>query len=160
MAKREELQSVLEDIKNQIAAFDQKSGILLAAVGIIYALLLDFSLVFSNDWFTKSESPAKTSSLVFFFLMMGFGLISIVLFVLAIVPRFRKNDFEKHPNYYWDISKMNEKEFGESFEKYSQDDDVLKKQILDKPVFFRLKLIDLSVTVHNDLGSYRLNSSC
>ena len=150
MIKREELQTILTDLKTQIVSFDQKSGILLSAVGIVYALLLDFFLVFSNDWFTKSESCAKQFAFVFFFIMIGFGLLSIVFFVLTIFPRRRKKDGEKHPNYYGDIVKMDENELTKKLTEFENDEKYLEKQIIanakiceKKHVFIVLGIVSL-----------------
>lgn len=139
MDNRDDLQTILADIKSQISSFDQKSGILLSAIGIVYALLLDFSLVFSNEWFINGEPFAKTTAIVFFFLMMGFGMLSIVLFILAIVPRRRKKDAEKHPNYYGDVARMNEKEFSKAMNSFERKDEILKKQIIVNAVICNKK---------------------
>lgn len=98
---------ILCNIKEQIAAFDNKANILITILGIIFALSFSaIDLFISNTycWWVY----------LFFSLYLLSLIVSISLSLCVIIPRERKKSkhpFNKSCTYYGDLKDMSEEEF-------------------------------------------------
>ena len=97
------------EIENQINKMDTKAGILISALGIIFALTTDLFSIYSIEKFHDFSVSFK----VFCFVLTGLYCLSFVfsmfMFIGVILPRTNKkqkklNNEDFHVNYYYDLS--------------------------------------------------------
>lgn len=129
MDKRSEKKEVLNGIYAQIGSFDNKAGLLISVLGIVFGLSLDFFGIFSKCSFLCLESVfLKIICYIAFGIYCLSFLFSIFSFVLVIIPRSHKIK-NNNVNYYKDICNMSETEFEKSFEEYCESDSITTNQI-------------------------------
>ena len=94
---------VLDNINKQISAFDTKASILIASVGVIFALISN--LFFNQDLpIYKSENVALLITYKVLFVIFFINSIAILFAMIMVVfPRRRKKDDKLYANYYRDI---------------------------------------------------------
>lgn len=130
METRNEKKEILNGIYSQISSFDNKAGLLVSVLGIVFGLSLDFFEVFSRCSFLRLEN-----SFVKILCYMAFGLycisflFSIISFVLVIIPRTHKIIHKNNVNYYKDICNMNPEEFNNNIKDYCENDTIINNQI-------------------------------
>lgn len=97
------------EIENQINKMDSKAGMLISALGIVFALTTDLFSIYSSEKFNDFSVSFK----VFCFVVTGLYCLSFVfsmfMFISAILPRTNKkqkklNNEDFHVNYYYDLS--------------------------------------------------------
>lgn len=148
---------ILSNIYSQISSFDSKAGIALSVIGIVYALLLDFTNIYDVDCYL--ESTAENLKKIYNWLFPIFctiGAISILFFIIVLFPRGHKKG-KTYINYYKDVSKMKDEEYKERIKKgFTSDeiDDQIKvnaKICNKKDIWLRLgffSLIPLAITLN------------
>lgn len=135
--KKETLNGFLVDTKNQIAVFDQKAGIMLTTIGIMFALITYFCDIFDSDAFIKGKDISRCFYSGFFLLFCLSAIFSLACFTMVIIPRrkprktLRNNSNEKHINYYMDGATLEKEEFKKMLSTYVKDDDVLIQQVIN-----------------------------
>lgn len=100
-------------IKEQIDKFDNKANILIAMVGIVFAISLSIL-----DVFREFESITTSYILLLIFTSLyfiSFGL-EMVFLIMVIYPRRKKNKDKKSLSYYIDVSTMTDDEIISSFD--------------------------------------------
>lgn len=97
------------EIENQINKMDSKAGMLISALGIVFALTTDLFSLYSIEKFNDFSVSFKA----FCFVITGLYCLSFVfsmfMFIGAILPRTNKkqkkqNNEDFHVNYYYDLS--------------------------------------------------------
>lgn len=97
------------EIENQINKMDSKAGMLISALGIVFALTTDLFSIYSIEKFNDFSVSFKA----FCFVVTGLYCLSFVfsmfMFISAILPRTNKkqkkqNNEDFHVNYYYDLS--------------------------------------------------------
>ena len=97
------------EIENQINKMDSKAGMLISALGIVFALTTDLFSIYSIEKFNDFSVSFKA----FCFVVTGLYCLSFVfsmfMFIIAILPRTNKkqkkqNNEDFHVNYYYDLS--------------------------------------------------------
>lgn len=97
------------EIENQINKMDSKAGMLISALGIVFALTTDLFSIYSIEKFNDFSVSFKA----FCFVITGLYCLSFVfsmfMFIGAILPRTNKkqkkqNNEDFHVNYYYDLS--------------------------------------------------------
>ncbi|MDD4532557.1 MAG: hypothetical protein PHW22_03900 [Bacilli bacterium] len=97
------------EIENQINKMDSKVGMLISALGIVFALTTDLFSIYSIEKFNDFSVSFKA----FCFVITGLYCLSFVfsmfMFIGAILPRTNKkqkkqNNEDFHVNYYYDLS--------------------------------------------------------
>lgn len=97
------------EIENQINKMDSKAGMLISALGIVFALTTDLFSIYSIEKFNDFSVSFKA----FCFVITGLYCLSFVfsmfMFISAILPRTNKkqkkqNNEDFHVNYYYDLS--------------------------------------------------------
>ena len=138
MENREEiLNGFITDTKNQIAAFDQKAGIMLTTIGIMFALITYFCGIFVSEAFKTGEAVFKWFYITFFILFCISAVFALACFTLVIVPRRKPKkhnsdlNAQKHINYYYDGASLKLNEFKELLDNYVADESVLIQQIIN-----------------------------
>ena len=126
--KRENEEEVFNGIQNQIGCFDNKAGLMLSIVGIVFALALSFLDVFHSDFYSTASSAFKTWYVVLFVALLAFTIGTIFCFILVIFPR-KNRTGKQYPNYYMDICKMEEKQLIHALSDYVKEDKMLIGQI-------------------------------
>ena len=108
---------VLDNIHKQISAFDTKASILIASVGVIFALISN--LFFNQDLpIYKSENVALLITYKVFFVIFFINSIAIMFAMIMVVfPRRRKKDGKLYANYYGDIAKIRIDELSDKINK-------------------------------------------
>lgn len=119
---------ILNGIQNQISYFDNKAGLMLSIVGIVFALALSFLDVFHSDFYLILSPAFKTWYLVLFVSLLVLTMWTILCFILVIFPRKNKTG-KQYPNYYLDICKMEEKQLNHALSDYVKEDKMLIGQI-------------------------------
>ncbi len=102
---------IFSEIEMQINKMDNKSGLLISAVGIVFALTIDLFGVFLQDGFSTACECYKVFCYLFSIMYISSFIISMVFFVLTIFPRKNKkqkviNEEKLHINYYYDLSEL------------------------------------------------------
>lgn len=115
---------LLDGITNQISSFDNKAGILISVVGILFAFSFSVLEVFT---YVKSHNMFVCLS-VFYCAFVVSTFVTIFLAVMVIVPRVNKLD-KVNVNYYRDIVEMNYESFSVNRDNFFTKDDVLFSQI-------------------------------
>ncbi|MCL2522609.1 MAG: DUF5706 domain-containing protein [Erysipelotrichales bacterium] len=96
----------------QISAFDQKAGILISVLGIVFAL--SFTLI---DVINNKDIEVRTILYAFFMLFLASLMFSLSTSILVIYPRKRKNKAaEKSFTYYMDLINISDAEFNKRCE--------------------------------------------
>ena len=121
---------IFGEIEMQINKMDNKSGLLISAVGIVFALTIDLFSIFSQAGFLTAGKCYKVFCYFFAILYVSSFIISMLFFVLTIFPRKNKkqkaiNEEKLHINYYYDLSELQREN---SFDK------VKRNQIFNKKV--------------------------
>ncbi len=129
MNNREEKKEILNGIYNQISAFDNKAGLLISVVGIVFALSLDFLSLFNKSTFICCELYIKIICYILFAIYILSFVSVISCLVLVIIPRENK-DRTKSANYYKDIVNMSSDEYKKSLNDYINKDDTVVNQII------------------------------
>lgn len=97
------------EIENQINKMDSKAGMLISALGIVFALTTDLFSIYSFEKFNDLSVSFK----VFCFMLTGLYCLSFAfsmfMFIGVILPRTNKkqkklNNEDFHVNYYYDLS--------------------------------------------------------
>ena len=133
----ENKKELLTGIYSQISSFDNKASILISVIGIVFALLLDFTNVFSSKEFINLQNDLiKISFYISFILFCLSAVFSILCNILVIKPRSHKEK-NKYINFYKDIAKMSQDEFGhllnsKKSEKYLDDQIRINAKICNK----------------------------
>ncbi len=136
--RKEILNGFLLDTKNQIASFDQKAGILLAIVGVLFALMSNYFNIFdSYNFIIHSNEFTKIICKISFILYIISVVVTLILFILVIFPRKRNNgdnyiNNKLNINYYYDVADANlsEDDFKKEFDSFSNSDDDIIEQII------------------------------
>lgn len=150
MELKNEKKEILNGIYSQISSFDNKSGLLISVLGIVFGLSLDFFEIFSkcsfvscDSWFLKAICYI---ALVIYCIAFIF---SIGCFVCVITPRFH-NGKRNNVNYYKDICGMTLDEFNSNIKEYCENDSIIDFQIFAnacicnrKHLFLRLGICGL-----------------
>lgn len=102
---------IFSEIEMEINKMDNKSGLLISAVGIVFALTIDLFSVFSQVGFSTACVCYKVFCYLFSTMYISSFIISMVFFVLTIFPRKNKkqktiNEEKIHINYYYDLSEL------------------------------------------------------
>lgn len=124
--KKEEKNNILNSIYAQISAFDNKASILISVIGIVFAISLNFLSIFQTESFTNSYISLKVWYYIFFFTFCLTSFLSILSFVMVIIPRSDKRA-QNSPNYYKNISSMSIEEINNAI--VGKENDYLIKQI-------------------------------
>lgn len=104
-------EKIYDDIENQINKMDGKAGLLISALGIVFALTTDLFSIYSAEKFMNLNVSVK----VFYFILTGLYCLSFVfsmfMFINVISPRTNKkqkklNNEGFHVNYYYDLSNL------------------------------------------------------
>lgn len=144
---KETLNDFLKEVKQQIVSFDTKATALLAVVGIVFAILTDLLNVFKAKEFLECANICiKRSYLIIFCFYCFFAFIAIVCNILVLVPRItpkKLKDSKKHINYYFDVASLSLEDFDLAFENYLNDDEVVKKQLINNSIICKRKHIFL-----------------
>jgi len=119
---------ILCDVQSQIASFDNKAGLLISVVGIVFALALSFLDVFHMGYFKEQSTCFKTWYYLLFVFFIVIAIFSILSFAMVILPRKHKGK-TKYPNYYKDIIKMNLGELKHAIKSYTEKDDLILEQL-------------------------------
>ncbi len=102
-------EQIFYEIENQINKMDSKAGMLISALGIVFALATDLFSIYSIEQFNDFSVSFKA----FCFVVTGLYCLSFVfsmfMFISAILPRTNKkqkkqNNEDFHVNYYYDLS--------------------------------------------------------
>lgn len=126
---KSEKKEILSGIYSQISSFDNKSGLLISVLGIVFGLSLDFFGIFSRCSFIHSENTfLKIVCYIALGLYCTAFLFSIICFVSVIIPR-SHNGKRNNVNYYKDICSMTVKEFNDNCTNYCTNDDIIDYQI-------------------------------
>lgn len=108
MMGEERKREILNEIESQINKMDNKAGILISAVGIVFALTIDLFGIFS-------KSEINICYIIFSYIFLTIYLLSFLasmsFFILTIIPRKKKTNNRKEPdlNYYYDLSNLKRK---------------------------------------------------
>lgn len=125
---RNEKKEILNGIQNQIASFDSKASIFIAAIGIVFAVVISLFDVFHSEWFSKASDSYQIWFKVLFCVFLLVTISLLLMFVLVLVPR-KSFSQKKYGNYYRDISLTNRNELDAMLHDYSMDDELLTDQI-------------------------------
>ena len=129
METKNEKKEILNGIYVQIGSFDNKAGLLISVLGIVFGLSLDFFEVFSKCSFLYTENMfLKILCYIAFGLYCLSFLFSISSFVLVIIPRSHKGQ-KTNVNHYKDICNMSQDEFNHNFKNYCENDNIINYQI-------------------------------
>ena len=101
---------------------------MLSVVGIVFALALSFIDVFHEDFYLSACECFKTWYTVVFCLFIFSATVTILFFVLVIIPRKNKEE-TLYANYYWDVCKMNSEQLSAALKDYSDKDELVIGQI-------------------------------
>ena len=148
------LNGFLADTKAQIATFDQKAGILIATIGIIFALIFDFFGIFNSDAFNKCDDCIKTTYIILFIAYCLFAVFSIACFVLVIIPRKKPKKIDKeinaqkHINYYMDGAELSNDEFSKLLQEYNSNNQVLIQQVINNDKICKRKHLFLTIGIY------------
>jgi len=130
METKSEKKEILNGIYAQIASFDNKAGLLISVLGIVFGLSLGFFEVFSKCSFLYLNNMSmKILCYIAFGLYCLSFLFSICSFVLVIIPRSHKGQ-KNNINYYKDICTMTQDEFDHNFKDYCENDTIINNQIV------------------------------
>ena len=114
MDTKEKATESISIIKDQIDKFDNKANILIAIVGIVFAISLSMLDVFKGH---ESITTSYILLLIFTSLyFISFGL-EMFFLIMVIYPRRKKNKDKKSSLYYIDVSTMTDDEILACFEK-------------------------------------------
>ena len=128
---------ILTGIYSQISSFDNKASILISVIGIVFALLLDFTDVFSSNEFVNTQNNLiKFTFYLSFVVFCISAIFSIFCNIMVIKPRSHKKN-QKYINFYKDISKMSKEEFkeiinGKNSDNYIEDQIMINARICNK----------------------------
>lgn len=146
MDKREQKNSILNNIYSQINAFDNKASILITVVSLVSAISLSLISVFSTYNYISKSEIFKVWFPILLITLYIVSFLDIASFVLAIVPR-RKLGQAIYANYYKDISHMNFDEYEAYFNIFIENDDLLTNQIIINSVIASKKHFWLKIGV-------------
>ena len=150
MEIKNEKKEILNGIYSQISSFDNKSGLLISVLGIVFGLSLDFFGIFSKCSFVRCDSPLLKASCYIALVIYCIAFIfSIGCFVFVIIPR-SHNGKRNNVNYYKDICSMTLDDFNSNIKKYCESNDIIDYQIFanaricnKKHVFLKLGIYGL-----------------
>ena len=126
---RDEKKEILKGIQDQIASFDNKASIFLAAFGIVFALTSTILDNFHSEWFIQMDSYAYTVWFkVLFVLIIVISIFVFLSFALVLFPR-KKNISNIYGNYYSDIANSRRDDINEMLNNYATNDELLIDQI-------------------------------
>lgn len=129
MEPRNEKKDILNGVYAQIGSFDNKAGLLISVVGIVFGLSLNFFEVFSRCSFLCLENEfLKALCYIAFGLYCMSFIFAIVSFVLVIIPR-SHNGQKNNVNYYKDICNMTLEDFNNNFNDYCKNETIINNQI-------------------------------
>ena len=129
MEIKNEKKEILNGIYSQISSFDNKAGLLISVLGIVFGLSLDFFEIFSKCSFLSCDNVLlKILCYISFGLYCGAFLFSIVCFVCVIIPR-SHNGQRNNVNYYKDICAMSLDVFHSNIKNYCENDNIIENQI-------------------------------
>lgn len=113
---------IFNEIESQINKMDNKAGILISAVGIVFALTIDLLSVVSKSGVSIYY---RMFSYIFLRIYLLSFLASMSFFILTIVPRKKKacDDEKININYYYDLSDI---------QRENIDGEVKRNQVFDK----------------------------
>lgn len=148
MDKRSEKKEILNGIYAQIGSFDNKAGLLISILGIVFGLSLDFFGIFSNCSFLCLENVLlKIVCYIAFGIYCLSFLFSICSFVLVIIPRSHRIQ-KNNVNYYKDICSMSETEFEKNFNEYCESDSITTNQIFINSQICNKKHLFLKIGIY------------
>jgi len=131
---QEEEFNILEIVQTQIVSFDNKAGVLVSILGIIFGLSLSFLDVLAriksleNIDFSIVQRRYVTFG-IFYLAFVAFALLSILLAILVIVPRKHHEIEKKNINYYGDLKNMTYEDFHKNGTQSKDFDHMLFNQI-------------------------------
>lgn len=102
-------EQIFYEIENQINKMDSKAGMLISALGIVFALTTDLFSIYSIEKFNDFSVSFKAFCFVVTGLYCLSFIFSMFMFISAILPRTNKkqkkqNKEDFHVNYYYDLS--------------------------------------------------------
>ena len=100
-----EKKEILNNLLSQINAFDSKASILVTAVGVVFALVSSF-LLDTNLSIWQNELAIEVTYKILFLIFLLIAFTVMFCMVMVILPRRRKDDGKLYPNYYLDITKI------------------------------------------------------
>lgn len=106
---------IFEEIEVQINKMDNKAGLLISAVGIVFALSIDLLDIFSKKGFESMAKWRRITAYAFSILYVLSFIFSMLMFISSIFPRKNKKQKESnneylHVNYYYDLSELQKAE--------------------------------------------------
>ncbi len=112
MEAEEKIKENIRVIKEQIDKFDSKANILIAIVGIIFAISLNILDIFQDLQF---EPVTYILLLIFTVLYFISFILEMIFLIMVIYPRRKKNQDKKALSYYLDVATMTDDELNSSF---------------------------------------------
>lgn len=114
MDTKEKANEYINTIKEQIDKFDNKANILIAIVGIVFAISLGMLDIFPQ--ILMQNNKIKYILLIVFTILYFISFALEMLFLLMVIyPRRKKNKDKKSLSYYQDVSTMTEEELNDCF---------------------------------------------
>lgn len=143
----ENKEQLLDSIKGQIAAFDNKASILLTTFGILIGLVASSFFACYSD-ITKIIDPKvicwiKTSFYAFFIS----GFFPLIFSILAIYPRKDPLREKDDINYYWEIASMSLETYTAESNKENPKKNLLESQIWKNSKIAKTKHILVALTI-------------
>jgi hypothetical protein len=117
--------NLLAGVSSQIASFDNKAGILISVIGIVFALSLSLVDVVP---LLKGNQTDYIVFCVFFVLSLVSSITSIVFSLLVVIPRENKQK-KINVNYYRDLDGMSFDDFRKDKLAFTDDEEVMFNQI-------------------------------
>lgn len=112
---------ILKGIQGQITSFDNKAGILVSIVSIIFALSINLLELLNKD--------SRIIFVIIFIIYLILFLASISFLLLVIIPR-THNLNQVYVNYYRDLIRMDFAKYEVNREKFFTEDEIQFDQIL------------------------------
>lgn len=123
METNDKLRYSLENIQRQIEKFDNKASILIAIVGIVFAISLGMLDVFSQlslSEMTQDVAVKYTLMIVFISLYFLSFILEMLFLLLVIYPRKKKQIGYDSLSYYMDVAKMTKEDIEEYANKLNE----------------------------------------
>ena len=143
-----EKKEILNGIYSQISSFDNKAGLLVSVLGIVFGLSLEFFEIFSRCSFLSCENIfLKNLCYIVLCLYCGSFIFSIVCFVGVIIPRTHHGK-NNNVNYYKDICSMTAESFNSNIKEYCENDSIIDFQIFTNAQICNKKHLFLNLGIY------------
>ena len=148
MELKNEKKEILNGIYSQISSFDNKAGLLISVLGIVFGLSLDFFGIFSKCSFLSCGNAfLKILCYIVLGLYCGSFIFSIVCFVCVIIPRSHHGK-HNNVNYYKDICGMTVDSFNSNIKEYCENDSIIDFQIFANAQICNKKHLFLNLGIY------------